>query len=385
MTTGRPPLPAASYEAELEVIAALYDAALDESLWPRALEQLMQHTGSQAASFWVLNPADPSRLSTFVCRNFDRKTIDEYLGGMASLDPTVRYLITHPSARIVHDGLLGGGRDEMTRNYLEWHERNVETRFRLVGQSSPAPALQAGVALHRARSAGSYEAGEIERFAVLHRHLNRALAIGARLGSLACIQQLNAQLLDRSGAGVVLLDSQRCVAYLNSAAEDLESRRDGLQLHAQGIRLRNESENAYLQSLIGQAIGPPNRKGRPGCEVMRASRSSGSQPYCIWVMSVSAPPAALTLFRPAVCILISDPDRQTGPAIPHLQKLFNMTPAEARLAVHLANGVSLRAAAQPLGITYGTARARLTQLFEKTGTRSQSALIRLLLTLVAPL
>jgi hypothetical protein len=63
-----------------------------------------------------LDPADPARLSTFVYRNFDRTAIDDYLGGMARLDPTVRYLIAHPSARIVHDGMLGDGRDELTRS-----------------------------------------------------------------------------------------------------------------------------------------------------------------------------------------------------------------------------------------------------------------------------
>jgi DNA-binding CsgD family transcriptional regulator len=57
-----------------------------------------------------------------------------------------------------------------------------------------------------------------------------------------------------------------------------------------------------------------------------------------------------------------------------------MTQAEARLAVRLAAGETLRAAADRLGITYGTARSRLTQLFRKTNTRSQGQLIRLLLT-----
>jgi len=94
-------------------------------------------------------------------------------------------------------------------------------------------------------------------------------------------------------------------------------------------------------------------------------------------------PAALTLFRPAVCVLISDPERRLCPPVPHLRTLFGMTEAEARLAVCLADGEPLQGAAEHLGITYGTARSRLTQLFEKTGTRSQSELIRLLLTVLA--
>jgi DNA-binding CsgD family transcriptional regulator len=56
-----------------------------------------------------------------------------------------------------------------------------------------------------------------------------------------------------------------------------------------------------------------------------------------------------------------------------------MTLAEARLAICLAAGGSLRTAADKLGITYGTARTRLIQLFQKTGTKSQGQLIQLLL------
>lgn len=39
----------------------------------------------------------------------------------------------------------------------------------------------------------------------------------------------------------------------------------------------------------------------------------------------------------------------------------------------------LRSAATKLGITYGTARARLAEIFQKTETRRQAELVRLLL------
>lgn len=35
----------------LEVIQALYDAALDETLWPSALQRLTEFTASQSATF----------------------------------------------------------------------------------------------------------------------------------------------------------------------------------------------------------------------------------------------------------------------------------------------------------------------------------------------
>lgn len=365
-------------------IASLYDAALDDRLWPDALRRLTEVTGSQASSFWVLDRSSPSLLHpTFITINFDRKAVDEYLGGMAPLDPTVRYLVAHPQESIVHDGMLGSGRDEQTRCYLDWHERSVETRFRLVGQCDLAEGLQAGVALHRARESGRYEIADIERFRLMHQHLRRALTVGARVGSLTSLQRVGEELVDRSGAAIFLLDSAGRVVFMNRAAEALKGYQEGLRIATDGLHLPIGPEDEQLQSLIRRAISSSrNAAGSPG-GVMRISRRSGKPPYGVWVVALARVPAALTLFRPLVCVLISDPERRVCPQLHHLRTLFNITEAEARLAVCLADGEPLRGAAERLGITYGTARSRLTQLFEKTGTCSQGELIRLLLTILA--
>jgi hypothetical protein len=142
-----------SSDQTLAAIASLYDAAFDQALWPKALAQLTSLTDSQASTFWLLDAGSRSLHPTFVSINFDQRVVDHYVGGIASLDPTVRYLLAHPKADIVHDGMLGPGQDDDTRRYMDWHVRNVETRYRLVAQSELGPSIQAGVALHRAERA----------------------------------------------------------------------------------------------------------------------------------------------------------------------------------------------------------------------------------------
>jgi DNA-binding CsgD family transcriptional regulator len=88
-------------------------------------------------------------------------------------------------------------------------------------------------------------------------------------------------------------------------------------------------------------------------------------------------------FRPVVCIVIADPDEARGVPVGRLQEAFDLTEAESRLAARLAAGEGLRSAAQSLGITYGTARARLAEIFQKTETRRQGELVNLLLTTLA--
>jgi DNA-binding CsgD family transcriptional regulator len=367
----------------LAAIEAFYDAALDDSLWPMALRKLADLTGSQAASLWVLGGSNGPRLqTTFITINFDEKSIQEYLAGMADLDPTVRYLVNHPHEPIVHDGLLAREHDSDTRAYYDWHERNVETRFRMVGQTRPVPALQAGVALHRTRKAGSYELGDIERFAALQRHLAKSLAIGFKLGSLGAMQRFGTEWLDRNDSAVVLLDEHRRVIFTNRAAQALRSKQDGVRLSTAGIKLHYKPDNDKLQSLIAQALSPVASPHKSPGGAMRTPRPSGGRPYGICVVAVSGRLPALALFRPAVCVIITDPDRPTPSSAQIFRAAFGLTDAEAGLAALLAAGEDLRGAAEELKITYGTARSRLAQIFQKTSTRRQGELIRLLLTTV---
>jgi len=116
---------------------------------------------------------------------------------------------------------------------------------------------------------------------------------------------------------------------------------------------------------------------------MQTGRASGKRPYVILVCSLSRQFPALTSVRPAVCVVITDPDAQKPLPEDRIQSVFGLTAAEARLASLLASGVDLRSAAEMLKITYGTARVRLAEIFHKTETRRQGELIRLLLTTLA--
>lgn len=78
----------------LAVIQAIYDAALDESRWPQALKNLSEITGSQAATFWVLDGSEGPRLVTFTYIDLDPAFIQEYLDCMVPLDPWNQYWVS---------------------------------------------------------------------------------------------------------------------------------------------------------------------------------------------------------------------------------------------------------------------------------------------------
>jgi DNA-binding CsgD family transcriptional regulator len=61
-----------------------------------------------------------------------------------------------------------------------------------------------------------------------------------------------------------------------------------------------------------------------------------------------------------------------------LQKIFGLTPAEARLAIQIAQGEMLADIAQAANISMATARKQLACVFQKTRTHRQAELVALL-------
>jgi DNA-binding CsgD family transcriptional regulator len=82
---------------------------------------------------------------------------------------------------------------------------------------------------------------------------------------------------------------------------------------------------------------------------------------------------ALGAAKPSLALIMNEP-------IDLLQRHFSLAPAEARLALNLVAGETLRSAAAKLSITYETARSQLKDVFHKTGTCRQAELVIVILT-----
>ena len=82
--------------------------------------------------------------------------------------------------------------------------------------------------------------------------------------------------------------------------------------------------------------------------------------------------------RTRVVTIARDLDRVRCPSPGMIRAFFGLTPAEAGLAHEITKGDGLSRCAHRLGITISTARSHLKHVFEKTGTKRQAELVRLL-------
>jgi len=365
--------------AILATIEKLYAAALDESRWTEVMQDFLQLTDSVGATFCVIDGSDQPRFSAFATLQFEQKFIDEYLQGMMLHDPTVQYIVAHPNQRLVHDSQIISEREKDRHMYYDWHHSFSDTRHRLAGMASLEQSVTSGITVHRTRAQGDYHPAHIERFDFLLPHLERAVSIGFRLGAFGAMQQMSFQMLDANPFAIIVLDELGKPIFVNRAARDVVSAQDGLVLSGNGLSSGHHGDNQKLQQLIRRALALANGETAEPAGAMHALRRSGKRPYSILVSPICQARSLLGRVRPAVCIVIADPERRAQLPERTLRILYGLTPAEVRLASQIANGTSVQNAAEALSISYKTARTQLAAIFKKTATTRQGELVKLLL------
>lgn len=83
-------------------------------------------------------------------------------------------------------------------------------------------------------------------------------------------------------------------------------------------------------------------------------------------------------------VCVSDLEVRSRLSEQRLREIFDLSPAESRVAAALFEGATPREAAEQLGVSFYTVRGHLVRIFEKTGTGRQAELVRLLAAAAGP-
>ena len=225
--------------------------------------------------------------------------------------------------------------------------------------------------LQRGAAEGPYQAEEQESLLRLGRIVSRAATLARRLELVRLDGAVDAA--DALAGAVMFINRFGKVVRLNQRAEVMVGR--NFMIRQGRIRFAHTSSDA-LQRHIDAAIWPdlspiasvhlpvvvPQPNGRP--IVFQALRMRGR---------------SLGFFSPAyVMLLVTDLNDKSATSVDHLQTIFGLTPAEARLANALLQQLSLVDAAAYLNCTHETVRTQIKGIFAKTGTRNQVQLVDLL-------
>jgi DNA-binding CsgD family transcriptional regulator len=144
-----------------------------------------------------------------------------------------------------------------------------------------------------------------------------------------------------------------------------------------GLRAETPGETRLLRRSIADCAEPRDELGGTGRRV-RLSRENRA-PLTVLVIPHRAGLTWIDVVRPRAVLFITDPEEAAVVRREGLCHDFGLTPAEAGFTREVLKADGLQAAADRLGISLTTARTHLAHVFDKTGTRRQAELVRLIL------
>ena len=244
--------------------------------------------------------------------------------------------------------------------------------------------LSAVIAVLRNFRQGPFGEPELAALACLVPHLQRAARLHFQMRELRLQNRTVEAALDQLPFGVVIADASGRALVVNRAAEEMAAANDGLHLRDRRLAATRTDETAALARHIDEALRTAGHRNGQGGGSLLISRPSGCRPFALLVVPLS-PDVALAAEHqtPAALILITDLERQPKVLGRRLVELLDLTPAEACLAVALVAGKRLEEIAEERGVRMPTLRTQLRAVLDKTGTRRQADLMRLVVGLPA--
>ena len=227
-----------------------------------------------------------------------------------------------------------------------------------------------------AKAANEFEPEHLGRLRRISPHLVRAAGVSLRLSRAEIAKSANAEALDRVAQGVLIVAADAEVLVANRAAEVLLAEADGIRTEKSIARASEAADTALLRRLIAAAADRSDAAGG----VMTIRRPIPRRPLSVLVAPLTIESAWFVAGQPAAIVFVADPDSAPSTAQDQLRNLYRLTPAEAAVAMAISRGAGLQAVADELQISLTTARTHLQHVFEKTETRRQAELVRLIST-----
>jgi DNA-binding CsgD family transcriptional regulator len=351
---------------ESELIDRIYECGFVPELWPQVLRDTSKISASAGASLFVTNPDviawTASKNSQPIAERF--VTDGWYWRGqlMSRIHKSrhsgfVRDVDLCSEAELEEEPIY---RDNWRKLGLWW---GAATAFEL-------PTGEAlSIVLSRTAEQGPADAAAIQRLDMLRPHFARTAVMAARL-HLARAQAAG-QALAALGLAAMVLDDSGKVLAANSLIENLVN-----HMHWRAgdrIMLKDRRADEMLVEALARIALNENGGVRsfPVRDAMTDTLMVGHVvPIKFSARDIFASSSAVFVLMPVAA--------PSAPPVELVMSLFDLTPAEARVARGLAAGKTVDDLAVDNGVSSNTVRVQVRGVLEKTGCQRQTDVVALL-------
>lgn len=372
-----------SYQRFVEEI---YEAVEKPEQWRPLYENLRQATGVKSIHMLGMDKRHGA-LSYSDGANLPVQGELAYMQQYRNIDPRMPVVLQRPLGEWTHchdildDAAVA--RHPFYQEFLIPYDRRYMSACKLVD----SPEATVVLATLNGAAEGPLRGEAFQFLERLLPHLRRACRIGLQNFVYSHQALVGHMLVNKLRQPVILMAPGGEVMHANEAAHEMlrstrlvEIAEGRLRLPAGQLEDLLRQCGAWEQEIKAGAAGAPGAD--PARGQFRSLRLASGRSESVYAFfTLLSPQEAMGSFglRPVVMLMFYHPE--SAPAIDTslLYAVFGLSPAEARIAALLAEGLSLKQIAQAQGTRHDTVRKQLQSIYQKTSTNRQPELIRLLL------
>lgn len=358
----------------VRVADAFADAALQPEGWYPALEMLVEATGSTYGQLVCFGPEAPPNTIWTVDPDVAAAFFDEGFSDPAS-NPRIRAGMLAPVGSVLSDmDFITPAQIKADPSYRWGRSRGLSyiclTTLLRMGSSSLV-----GLAVNRSEHCGHISTAEKQVFASLSAHARTAVRTQMMLESSTAGLLVGA--MEAMSLAAFACDHSGKVMAMSPLAEVLVSSGCFLSVQNQFLTAERFDENVQLTAAVRAAAAGITRPGAPLLKSLfiRSLRTGDSvDSLLLDVISLPKKPFSFG-FSPHALVVVRCNSAQDDELIGALKLGFGLTDGEARVAVHLANGFSPQRISTERGVSIGTVRTQIKNIYDKMGINRQGDLV----------
>ncbi len=360
---------ARSDQSRDKLIAAVYDAAVDDDAFSRLAGSIGRAFDSDSVVVWNV---DHGRVASSPSITFSESYVAPYHEYYHRLDPWFAFSSRWPALTTrLSDDILPECAFRETEFYVDF-SRQVGACHAALSSFFIARDHLGCINVMRPQDARAFDEPDRRALDRLLPHLQRALQIRYRLGG-ENVSGIGCSALDALAFGALVCDGEGHVLFANATAESLANSRTVLRLGdcLHGVSLRGREQTRRLAGLISDAASGGSGGG------LRASAEDGP---ALFILVTPLPRRFGDNGDTHGLVLVALRAATDGPgaAASVLGTMFGLTPAETELTFALFSGRSLAEIMTDKSIAESTVRTQLTRVLHKTDCRNQRELANLL-------
>ncbi|RYE10066.1 MAG: hypothetical protein EOP22_06195 [Hyphomicrobiales bacterium] len=370
-------MPTAFAETDFsELVASIYDAAVTPALWSDVLNSCREFMGGASADIFAKNVTGRISQLYFTDGRLDEKRALSYFDGMALIDPSNSVQVLGD----VEQAVITSQRIDLedfakTRFAKEW-VAPLGLVDMVVAPIERRGSWSALFGVFRHERDGLGDEGVQRRVTILAPHVRRAINIGNIIGKAQQRADNFRELIDGLAAGVFLVDADGRLLHANANGSALLETSRAIASGQEGtLRLDRTS----MRELMPRAL-----RSEPSS--VSIETASGERMIAHVLPLTGGARQFAGLGGDAVAALFVQPAEFSPESIPEtLERAFDLTPAELRVALATLRHDGVADVAEQLGVAESTVKTHLSRIFAKTDTKRQADIVKLVAAFASPL